>query len=200
MFTEPVQSRVQQREATRRRVIDVADRLFRANGFTATSVRQIAHEAGVSAGTVMAVGDKSTLLAAVFESSIAQMQSAPPPRTSASADAATTPDRIAAVLRPFLELFARDQELSREYAGVLVRGGHESVIFTTLGNDLLQAITVELARSGLSAARAAAASRVIYFAYLGVLFAWAGNGSDVPSALRELRNAVSVVTAENPEN
>lgn len=193
MFSEPVQSRGEQREATRRRVIAVADRLFREQGFTATSIRQIAAEAGVSTGTVIAVGDKSTLLASVFESSIAALQSEHAERPDAIPDARTTAERIASLFLPFLTLFARDQELSREYAAVLVRGAHDSAIFTQMADELMLTISAELERAGQTAGRAAAASRTIYLSYLGILFSWAGSDSDVPTALSDLAAAISTI-------
>ncbi|MEU5300944.1 TetR family transcriptional regulator [Streptomyces noursei] len=45
MFSERVQSRAAQREATRQRVLSTAERLFRDQGFGATTVRQIAADA-----------------------------------------------------------------------------------------------------------------------------------------------------------
>ncbi|WP_166999521.1 TetR/AcrR family transcriptional regulator [Paramicrobacterium fandaimingii] len=202
MFSEQVQSRAEQRATTRRQVISIADRLFRQQGFAATSIRQIALEAGVSTGTVMSVGDKSSLLAAVFEASIAQMQSeqASQPSTAQLPDAASAPERITARLRPFLELFARDQELSREYAAVLVRGTHETGIFTQMADELTAAIANDFETSGMTAERASAASRAVYFAYLGVLFAWAGGNSTVHSALNELTSVISLITDRNQED
>lgn len=76
-----------------------------------------------------------------------------------------------------------------------MRGSHDSVIFTRLADELLQSLTHEFTRSGLSPERAAAASRTVYFAYLGILFAWAGSGSDLPAALRELRSIVAVISS-----
>ncbi|WP_420834251.1 TetR family transcriptional regulator [Streptomyces yunnanensis] len=47
MFSERVQSRAAQREATRQRVLSAAERLFRDQGFGATTVRRIAADAAV---------------------------------------------------------------------------------------------------------------------------------------------------------
>ncbi|WP_166983006.1 TetR/AcrR family transcriptional regulator [Paramicrobacterium fandaimingii] len=202
MFSEQVQSRAEQRATTRRHVISIADRLFRQQGFAATSIRQIALEARVSTGTVMSVGDKSALLAAVFEASIAQRQNAQVSQHTSRGeqDAPLAPERITAHLRPFLELFSRDQELSREYAAVLVRGAHQSAIFAELADTLRAAIAIEFEASGMSHDRARTASRAVYFAYLGVLFAWAGGDSDVSTALAELQNVVSLVMTDHLEN
>ncbi|QRX90089.1 TetR family transcriptional regulator [Streptomyces noursei] len=49
-------------------MLSAAERLFRDQGFGATTVRQIATDAAVSTGTVMSVGDKDALLVAIFDS------------------------------------------------------------------------------------------------------------------------------------
>jgi AcrR family transcriptional regulator len=63
--------RAQSAALTRRRVIDAAATLFGAQGYVATSIRQIAQTAGVSAETVYAVfGSKSELLRAWLETAL----------------------------------------------------------------------------------------------------------------------------------
>ncbi len=53
-------------EATRREILQTARRLFAANGFGATSVQQIADEAGVAVQTIYSsVGSKSKLVVAL---------------------------------------------------------------------------------------------------------------------------------------
>lgn len=202
MFSERVQSRTQQRERTQGRIIAVADRLFRTQGFAATSIRQIAREADVSTGTVMSVGDKSSLLAAVFEASIRQMQVEQTSHREAvhASDAVSTPDRVTAIFRPFLEFLAHDEDLSREYAAVLVRGTHGTRIFTQMADELTDTIAREFESAGMSKAPAAAASRAVYFAYLGVLLSWAGSGSTVHSALQELSSVARLVMTTSTED
>jgi len=57
-----------QAAATRRSIIDAATRLFVERGFVATSVDEIAREAGVSRATVFtAVGGKATLLKTAYD-------------------------------------------------------------------------------------------------------------------------------------
>ena len=71
----------EKRQATESRVLNEARRLFEQRGFTATTIRDIAHAAGVSVGTVMAAGDKPALLVQVFDDLIAAehaTRSAPP--------------------------------------------------------------------------------------------------------------------------
>lgn len=62
--------------------------LFATNGFAATTVRQIAADAQVSVGTVMAVGAEEALLVTSFDTWIAAVhhaRSADPRRAAADA-------------------------------------------------------------------------------------------------------------------
>ena len=53
---------------TKDRILDVAETLFADNGFAATSLRDITHEAGVNIAAVnYHFGSKDALLGAVFE-------------------------------------------------------------------------------------------------------------------------------------
>lgn len=52
---------------TRHRVVQVAGRLFAEHGYTATTLRMVAHDARVSLERVTAVGSKPALLLAAFE-------------------------------------------------------------------------------------------------------------------------------------
>jgi AcrR family transcriptional regulator len=63
--------RAQQREATRRRVLEVAAELFAAQGYARTTVEEIASRANVSAETIYAtVGTKPVLLRTAIERAI----------------------------------------------------------------------------------------------------------------------------------
>src|SRR5688572_25206086 len=60
--------RAEQADATRSRVVRVADARFRADGYAATSVAAVARDAGVSSQTVYNVfGTKSALLKAAYD-------------------------------------------------------------------------------------------------------------------------------------
>lgn len=59
--------RRQRAEQTRARVLDAARDLFATQGYTVTSVREIAERAGVAIQTVRANGTKAELMAAVLE-------------------------------------------------------------------------------------------------------------------------------------
>lgn len=60
-------TREQLKQVTQQRVVDAADRLFRERGYSETTIRDIAEASGVSAGTVMATGDKNALLVRTFD-------------------------------------------------------------------------------------------------------------------------------------
>ena len=59
--------RQDQARATRRKIVEAAARLFVRNGYVATSVDEIAAEAGVSRATVFGVGGKSELLKLAYD-------------------------------------------------------------------------------------------------------------------------------------
>jgi AcrR family transcriptional regulator len=66
--TEPRVSRADQAVATRRRVVDAAGRLFTQHGYAATTLQQIADEAGVAVQTVyFHFGNKRTVLKQVAD-------------------------------------------------------------------------------------------------------------------------------------
>jgi AcrR family transcriptional regulator len=63
------------REASRERILSGALRLFAQHGYAATSVRMIAHEAGISLGLLYNYYDgKEALLRAIFEQSMRDVQ------------------------------------------------------------------------------------------------------------------------------
>lgn len=170
MFTEHVQSRREQREETRRKVLATADALFRRHGFAATTVRQIATEAGVSVGTVMSVGDKHQLLVDNVDGWIADRHAQHHPADDAPPRGSTLPDQVLAIFEPFIAYFDSDRELSREYGAIIVRGRHTSSIFGELDERLGTDLVGVLIRGGATPEDAESAATTIYFAYLGVLF------------------------------
>lgn len=187
MFTERVRSRVEARDATRQKVLSAAEKLFRAQGFAATTIRQIAASAEVSTGSVMAVGDKDALLVAVFDDWIAAVHRARGTRH----DLPDAPgEAVMALFEPFLVYFAQDPGLSREYSSIIVRGTHESAIFADLAVTLVAEIENVLAGTGLDRAEAARRARIVYFAYLGIVMT-AGNQAAIGgSPLEQLREVI----------
>lgn len=192
MFTERVQSRSAQRDATTSRVLASAERLFRAQGFDATTIRGIAAEAQVSPGTVMGVGDKDALLVAVFDTWIADVHRR---RLAEGGPLASgnVVDAVAELFGPFVAYFEQDRALSRRYASVIVKGAHASPIFRDLATALVAEIADTLTRAGLGD-DAVRAARVIYFAYLGVIMTGGNQSSDGLSVPAQLREVISCVT------
>ncbi|WP_159501004.1 TetR/AcrR family transcriptional regulator [Microbacterium sp. 18062] len=176
-------------------MLDTAERLFREQGYAATTVREIAEAASVSVGTVMSVADKRGLLVATMDRGLAS--------TDESDDAGRDdPDgdpvaRVLAVLRPFVDLFADNPDVAREYGAVLFSGVHDSRVFEQLAVRLIERMAARLERQGYSPERARSVSRVIHRAYLGELFVWAGSGAlDPGDPLRELEQTVRVILAQ----
>jgi AcrR family transcriptional regulator len=145
------------RAETRQRVIRAAGELFLVDGFSGTTIREIAERAGVSTGSVMAVGDKGTLLVDVFDAFIA-----------AAHDAAKAPtgnrvaERALDIVRPFVQIFTTHPELSRAYASTLVGGVRTAEVFDGLAARLID----EFVAAGSTSDQA----RAMHAAYLGTLF------------------------------
>lgn len=194
MFTEHVHSRSAKRAATRLKVLASAERLFREQGFGATTIRQIATDAQVSTGTVMSVGDKGALLVAIFDTWIAAVHHGRDDRHAAGDPAPLTPaaatQEVMDLVEPFISYFALDIELSREYAAVIVRGSHESEVFQALALTLIAEIETLLTRTPLTAPEAAAGARTVYFGYLGILMTVSNGALDLQAAIAQLREVI----------
>ena len=78
---------------------------------------------------------------------------------------------------PFLDAFARNLELAREYAAVLVSGQHQSAIFTHLAEALRAEIGEILRAAGVEESVIAERAMAVYLAYIGTIFVWAASGS-----------------------
>lgn len=161
--------RKQQREATCRKVLDAADDLFVSRGFGNTTIRDIAMQAGVSVGTVMAVGDKNALLVQVFDSHIATVHAGPRDVSG------STVTKLVALVRPFVQLFVSRVEMARCYAGILAAGTQPTALFHQLGPQLIEEF-----RSCLVGADQAQA---LYYAYVGIMFTAPARGQLVEAEL-----------------
>lgn len=187
MFTERVHSRAQARDTSRIKVLNSAEELFVRQGFASTTIRQIAENAAVSVGTVMAVADKNGLLVEIFDRKIAGIQ-------PSSRDASIKHDPAAEItdlLGAFVRFFATQPDLARAYTAILIGGKHRSAIFAELTGVLIEQVSDMLTREGRSLSDASATARIIHRAYLGEIFIWAGEGSLNPeSTLIELEETV----------
>ena len=135
---------------TRRAVLEAASRLLHSRGFQATTIRDIANEAGVELFDGLISERQETVDAQVFTG-------------GACCDA----DAVA-VVEPFAVLFEEHRDLAQTYASIIVSGRHSSVVFTDLANRLTsvfeQLLTVcGCSRTGESRSRANA----LYAAYIG---------------------------------
>lgn len=164
------------RAATREKVLAAASALFRQHGFTSTTVREIASEAGVSVGSVMGVGEKNDLLVAIFDEAIARVHDGRSSRPESAYPSAAPVDRIMDIVSPFVKIFAEHGELAREYAAVLTGGRHTSVVYQELAATLIHEISTVLAQSGFDAEEVPIAANTVYLAYIGALFVAAGVG------------------------
>lgn len=195
-------TRLQQREDTRARVLRVATSLFSQVGFESTTVRDIATASGTSVGTVMGVGDKEQLLIRVLDAKIATTQTAALGGPQDAAPHGLTPTQtVLHLLNPFIELFARNQSLSRAYAAILVGGRHDSVVFTELAAALIREIGQRLGRFDRNPERANRLAEACYHAYLGWLFALpAEDLVDESAAKGKLERILAAILDGGPVN
>ena len=182
-------ARQEQRLATENTILATAEQHFVTHGYQNATIRAIAAEANVSTGSVMSVGDKKTLLIRIFDTKIAAIHQSRNGRTGI-ADSPNPTDAVLATVSPFLTIFAKHLDLSREYFATLVSGSHSSIIF----NELAEALEREFAELithflPQHADTAASAAHALYLGFLGVLVVWAGS-VDVQLPTTELRRFV----------
>jgi AcrR family transcriptional regulator len=189
--------REQLKQATQLRVLKTASRLFQERGFAATTVRDIADAAGVSAGTVMTVGDKNALLVRVFDTMVAdeharRARKGPQPAGDATD---TCVKRLAGLVQPFVAMFTGSPELARSYASILVSGTHSSSLFTELAARLVDEFATAITEHQCtSQTDASATATALYSAYVGTLFTWSALGSDDPPGLtRSLQTSFAAI-------
>lgn len=176
------------RRETQAKVLREADALFQARGFASTTIRDIAAAAGVSLGTVMAVGDKNALLVKIFDRHIEGLHNDRPARGE---DGTSQASQIMALLDPFIDLFTSRHQLARTYASILIAGNHSSAIFTELASMLIEEIRCVV---GGNVPGSEALARAIYLTYLGSLFAWtADSNSDSTALAEQLRGTITVI-------
>ncbi|MGO1562797.1 Transcriptional regulator, TetR family [Actinomycetales bacterium JB111] len=192
-------TREELKQATHRRVLEAASRLFRRRGFAGTAVRDIAEAAQVSVGTVMTVGDKDTLLVRVLDDQVEAVHLDRTERetTTLRVEAASCADRLVPIVRPFVDLFTDDPELARTYAAILVSGSHSSRLFTTLAAHLVDEFGRELAASGCTPpANLGPRAQALYAAYVGTMISAAVQGLDDLQELSEqLRTTFKAICA-----
>ncbi|QIM18266.1 TetR/AcrR family transcriptional regulator [Leucobacter coleopterorum] len=168
------------RRNTRANVLAAAAKLFQERGFETTTIRDIAETAQVSVGTVMLVGDKSTLLVRIFDESIEKVhvQRVPGLLEEPRSTTRSCADGVFELLQPFALLFAGQADLARSYASILVAGKHSSKVFAELAEVLKQEIRAVVSKQrGGCATDPESRATAVYFAYIGMLFLWSADGS-----------------------
>ena len=166
--------------------------LFVARGFEATTVRQIAAEAGVSTGTVMSFGSKSTLLLELFDDAIADRIGTEPPPSDDGVDGAV--EAVWACYRPYFDFFGSQPVLARSYASVLFSGSVRQP--AALGDQATQfnAYVAQVIAQRCQCARVEDAHRAadaIFAAYLHTLMRWATDLDDADSAIAAFAGQLS---------
>jgi AcrR family transcriptional regulator len=169
-----------------------AARLFQAHGFQGTTVRQIAAEAGVSVGAVMATGDKESLLSLVYDQAIAARIPAPP----AAGSTTSARDYLSCYFDPFLDLFAENDELARAYFRALTRGRPENAALGRLRTLTENNLTAAMVNAGMPDARARLGAQVMFTSYLGELMLLAAGSTDPQQTAARIRQATEFVTAQ----
>ncbi len=128
-------------QVTRERIADAARRLFVRDGYAATTLTDIAAEAGVAVQTVYAVyGSKAGILGALRESAMAQ-----PDAEALYAEAMVEPSA-----RRRMELFARSIRLRWQGSGD-VAAIHRDAATADAGIRAGVAVTLERRRGGIRA-------------------------------------------------
>jgi AcrR family transcriptional regulator len=117
------------REASTRRILKTALRLFAAHGYAGTSIRMIAESAGISVGLLYNYfPSKADLLGALFEESMRDVQA-----SFASAESASTPtERIERLVRSSFEILDANRDFWRMSYGVRM----QPAVVTGLGKRL----------------------------------------------------------------
>ncbi|MEJ5998760.1 TetR/AcrR family transcriptional regulator [Corynebacterium sp. H130] len=173
MFTEHVHPtlRAHQRQQTESKILEVSRELFDSNGFSETSIRDIAKQAGVSVGTVMKCGSKQSLLIRVVEDWISEIHNE------------ITGLSLTSSIESFLEFFTDHDELSRAYCAALINESSDTL-------SRLKPLFLDMAeREGM------ASGDVLYDAYLGILIGWAAGLYSTTEAKSRISIAVRTLEA-----
>ncbi|GAA1391155.1 TetR/AcrR family transcriptional regulator [Luteococcus peritonei] len=141
------------------RVRAAAQELFRTNGYSATSMRQIAEAAGVSVGTVANCGDKPELLADLFGASEVAATLGRVAALEASGGQHSLSEEMDHIFASWFDTIEEHCGLVRDYVGSLLdgfgaeaRAGMDVVVQEALGRRII----AHHPRVGLERARALA--------------------------------------------
>lgn len=169
-------------------VRQAAGRLFREQGYEATTVRQIAAAAGVSTGTVMSCGDKATLLLQAVEDAIDALM---PPAGPVDSDADSV-DLVWRCYAPYFHFYAAVPELARPYSVLLMSAGSDHPALGAQA-DLFIAVVAERVRTGHPCAgpeEARLTAEALFAAYLHALLLWVSGVAELEAAVAGFRRQI----------
>lgn len=188
--------RAAQKQRTATRIVEAAAQLFTEHGFQSTTVRQVAAQAGVSVGAVMAVGDKESLLSLVYDRAIADRIPPPPAPAGAGAAAPSAVEYLSHYFDPFLGLFAENDDLARAYFRTLARGKDENAALGALRTLTEDNLTAALVNAGAPEAQARLGAQVMFSSYLGELTLLAAGSTDPQQTAARIGRTAAFVTAQ----
>ncbi len=177
-------SRTSKGEATRDRILDAAVRLFRANGYEAATLRQIAKEAGVSPGLAYRYFDSKdglvlalyARLTGTFRERIEQL---PPGPWS---------DRAMAAMRASLDVLGPHRDTLGVLLGAMFHRRGDGIYVPWAANQA--AVRDEFVRAVEQSENAPAGAvelgEALYLAHLGVLLFWLLDRSEAQQATDRL--------------
>ncbi len=189
----------EQGEASRRLLYETAVRLISARGYEATTLRDIASEAGVSPGLLYRYfPNKRAVVLALYD----ELSQAYGHRAEALPEGAW-PTRFLAALRTSLAVLAPKREALRALSGVLVGAGSEGLFAesTSFSRRRVQAVfarVVDGSTNPPDPTTARALGRLLYLAHLGALLFWLLDASESQSATDELLDVAELVSTWLP--
>ena len=174
--------------------MNTAARLFKEFGYDATSVRMIAHHAGVSVGAVIAVGSKDDLLVSSFLREIEQVSAkrAEAPPTSAAASPILVVEEI---FTGYFHLISNRADLARAWGAALLTNARHADTLRYLHDSLTTEVNAVLIKHA-SQESSGRAVEDLYVTYLGYLFGWASGIYSEAEAISAITNKVQRVLQE----
>jgi AcrR family transcriptional regulator len=159
---------------TRQKILQAAQKLFSADGFDATTTRDIAHAAGIASGTLFNYfATKEAILARLVADALEQIDFDPETFDTASFEEALFA-HVAAVLRKFRPFRKHLTALLETSLGPMTAGGNDdSQVFRT---SHLETVTQLARRFGVDEL-SAVALQLYWTLYTGALLFWAHDRS-----------------------
>ena len=171
----------EEKNATRRRIVDAAVELFRTRGFDATTTRDIAGEAGIAVGTLFNYFDtKEAIVASLAAEALSGARTLAVARRSDRANKARLEEElfalIAAELRQLKPLRKFIMPLLESALTPLAAAGRQNGTVEALRVDHLETVAAIARRHGI--AEISTVSLQVYWSlYTGVLAFWSSDKS-----------------------